>query len=95
MVSDFPQKYEAAQKFSILLIIRNVSKTANQHIRMISEGSCDTEDWSNAAENSALITEINYILLYIRIEDIYFTVLFTVFFIKIICTLFYSWSSIP
>ncbi len=31
----------------------------NQHIRMISEGSCDTEDWSNDAENSALITEIN------------------------------------
>jgi len=26
---------------------------------MISEGSCDTEDWSNDAENSALITEIN------------------------------------
>ncbi len=25
-----------------------------QHIRMISEGSCDTEDWSNDAENSAL-----------------------------------------
>ncbi len=24
--------------------------------------SCDTEDWSNDAENSALITEINYIL---------------------------------
>jgi len=23
---------------------------------MISEGSCDTEDWSNDAENSALIT---------------------------------------
>ncbi len=37
MVSDFPQKYEAAQQFSILLIIRNVSKTANQHIIMISE----------------------------------------------------------
>ncbi len=32
---------------------------------MISEGSCDTEDWSNDAENSALITEINYILKYI------------------------------
>ncbi len=30
---------------------------------MISEESCDTEDWSNDAENSALITEINYILL--------------------------------
>ncbi len=29
---------------------------------MISEESCDTEDWSNDAENSALITEINYIL---------------------------------
>ncbi len=26
----------------------------NQHIRMISEGSCDTEDWRNDAENSAL-----------------------------------------
>ncbi len=38
---------------------------ANQHIRMISEGSCDTEDWSNDAENSALITEIN--LKYIQI----------------------------
>ncbi len=29
---------------------------------MISEGSCDTEDWSNDAENSALITETIYIL---------------------------------
>ncbi len=26
-----------------------------------SEGSCDTEDWSNDAENTALITGINYI----------------------------------
>ncbi len=24
------------------------------HIRMISKGSCDTEDWSNDAENSDL-----------------------------------------
>ncbi len=39
---------------------------------MISEGSCDTEDWRNDAENSALITAINYILLYIRIEYSYF-----------------------
>ncbi len=39
---------------------------------MISEGSCDTEDWCNDAENSALITQINYILLHIRIEDSYF-----------------------
>jgi len=35
---------------------------------MISEGSCDTEDWSNDAENSALISGINYILTYIHIE---------------------------
>ncbi len=34
-------------------------------IRMISEGSCDTEDWSNDAlmlKHLSLITEINYIL---------------------------------
>ncbi len=36
------------------LIMRNVSWAANQHIRMISERSCDTEDWSNDAGNSAL-----------------------------------------
>ncbi len=32
----------------------NHSWATNQHIRVISEGSCDTEDWSNNAENSAL-----------------------------------------
>ncbi len=32
---------------------------------MISEGSYDTEDWSNYAENADLITEINYILKHI------------------------------
>ncbi len=37
-----------------LLIIINVSWAANQHIRMISEGSRDAEDWSNDAENSDL-----------------------------------------
>jgi len=31
---------------------------------MISEGSCDTEDWSNDAENLASITGINYSLQY-------------------------------
>ncbi len=50
----FPQKHEATQLFSTLIIIRNVSWAANQQIRMISEESCDTEDWSNDAENSAL-----------------------------------------
>jgi len=33
----------AAQFFSSLIIIRNVSLAANHHIRMILEGSCDTE----------------------------------------------------
>ncbi len=36
---------------------------------MISEGSCDTEDWSNDAENTAFITEIYYILKYIQLEN--------------------------
>ncbi len=31
-----------------------------------------TEDWGNDAENSSLITEINYILKYIQIESSYF-----------------------
>ncbi len=40
---------------------------------MISEGSCDTEDWSNDAENSALHHNvINYVLKYIEIENRYF-----------------------
>ncbi len=34
---------------------------------MISGGSCDTEDWSNDAENSG----INYILKYIKIENLF------------------------
>ncbi len=36
---------------------------------MISEGLCDTEDWSNDAEYSALITGINYIRKYIQMEN--------------------------
>jgi len=43
--------------FSTFTMIRNVSWTANQLIRMISEGSCDTKDWINEAENSALPSE--------------------------------------
>ncbi len=46
---------------------------ANQHIRMISEGSCDTEDWSNVCwKISFAITGINYILKYIKIKISYF-----------------------
>ncbi len=66
----FPQKYEAAQLFSTLIIIRNVSWAVNKHIRMISEDHV-TEDWRNDAENTALITEINYIVQYIHIENTY------------------------
>ncbi len=33
---------------------KKVSSAPIQHIRMISEESCATEDWSNDAENSAL-----------------------------------------
>ncbi len=70
MFSRFPQKN--SNLFS-RLIIRNVSSAANQHIRMISERSCDTEDWSNDAENSALIIAINYILSYIHRELLFET----------------------
>jgi len=41
-------------------------------IIIISVGSCDTEDWSNDAVNSALITGINYILKTIKIANSYF-----------------------
>ncbi len=61
-------------KNSVLLnFLFVVVRAPNQHIRMISEGSCDVEDWSNHAENSALNhTEINDILKYIPIEQSYF-----------------------
>ncbi len=45
-------KNKKQQLFPTFIIIRNVSWSANQHIAMISERSCDTEDWSNDAENS-------------------------------------------
>ncbi len=46
--------------------------STNQHIRMISGGSCDTEDWRNDAEIQLCITGINYILKYIGLENSYF-----------------------
>ncbi len=62
--SNNPEKRSHAPKLFPTLIIN-----------MISEGSCVTEDWSNDAENSALITEINYILQYIHIEHSCFELL--------------------
>ncbi len=50
--------------FSTLIIIRNLSWAANQHIRMISEGSCDTEDWVMMLKIQICITGINYFKIY-------------------------------
>ncbi len=45
----------------------------NQYIRMISEGPCYTEDWSNDFwKFSFAITGINYIFKYIHVENRYF-----------------------
>jgi len=60
--------------------MRNVSWATNQHIRMISEGSCDTEDWHcNDAENSVDITGLNHALKYsyihLNCNNIYFLLL--------------------
>ncbi len=49
-----PSNIKQHNFFSTLILIRNVSCVPNQHIIIISERSCDTEDWSNDAENSAL-----------------------------------------
>ncbi len=61
---------------------------------MISEESCDSEDWSNDAENTDLITEINYIVLCIQVENSslklykYFTiVIFLLYFSSNKCSL--------
>ncbi len=40
----------------------------SSNIRMISEGSCDTEDWNNDAENPALTHSIE------NSDFIYFTI---------------------
>ncbi len=49
------ERYHTSLMFSLTVFnIDNNKKcllSTNQYIRMISEGSCDTEDWSNDAEN--------------------------------------------
>ncbi len=47
-----PQEYQAATGFNA----DNNEKCffSSAHSRIFSEGSCDTEDWSNDAENPAL-----------------------------------------
>ncbi len=44
--SDKIKKKKKSSKLSLIII--NVSWAANQYIKIISEGSCNTEDWSNA-----------------------------------------------
>ncbi len=69
----FPQKYLAAQLFStLMIIIRNVSWAVNQHIRMISEDHVTLKTGVMMLKIQLHITEINYILTYIHIENSYF-----------------------
>ncbi len=42
----------------------------NQHIRMLSEGSCDTETWSYDAENTAL-TKFQIVIIFHDISLFY------------------------
>ncbi len=46
------QLFSTLTKWEIL-----ISWAPNRDIRMISEGSCDNEDWSNDAENSAVLSQ--------------------------------------
>ncbi len=55
---------------STLILIRNVYLVVNQHIRMISEGSCDTGVMMLKIQ--FYITGIKYTLKYIQIENSYF-----------------------
>ncbi len=65
-----PEENES-QCFQHNIIIINVSWSAYHYIRLIYEGSCDTEDWSNDAENATLITGRNSFLKYIQIKNSY------------------------
>ncbi len=49
---------------------RNASLSSASVLEWLNEGSCDTEDWSNDAENTGL----NFILTYIKIVNRYFKV---------------------
>jgi len=66
---------KAAQLFSTLVVIRNVSWAANQHIRMISEVSLDTEDWSDDAQLCHHRNKLNFKIYFNRRKAV-FTILF-------------------
>ncbi len=56
LFSDLNGIFQKTLSSTTLIIIIHFSWAANQHIWMISGGSCDTEDWINDAENSAFKT---------------------------------------
>ncbi len=64
-------KNKKQQLFSTLIIIRNVSWAANQHIRMISEDHVTLKTGVMMLKIQLRITEINYVLQYIHIENSY------------------------
>jgi len=66
---NFHKNIKQHNVFSIYLLIRNAPWVLNQHIRVISEGSCDTEDFSNDAENSALHHRNKLHFKYIKTEN--------------------------
>ncbi len=54
--------------------------TQEMILEQISEGSCDTEDWSNNVENSVFaITRINYILKHIKQKKLFKIVILSLF----------------
>ncbi len=61
----FSTKMLSRTTFLTLIIIRKVSWAANHHIKMISEGSCDTNDWRLSTNTfKTLILNCNNILKY-------------------------------
>jgi len=48
--------HKKKMKKQLFLILIRLFLAANQHIRIICEGSFDNKAWSNDAENTALIT---------------------------------------
>ncbi len=56
--------------FQQLIIIRNVSWAVNQYIRLISEDHV-IEDWTNDAENTALIARIEWKMFYAHFQSFY------------------------
>jgi len=67
--NNISHNYEAA---TVINTDNNHIVCLDHHMRVVSEGSCDTEDWSNDAS----IIEINYTLLYIQNSIVIFTCIF-------------------